>query len=116
MGAWSGIQVKKQNKTRHDARFRKVMDPLTLLAAANAAVAAVNCETGGTATSKRLLAYTIYLNDVEEGGETEFLYYPKRIKAKKGTLCLFPCGFTHTHRGNPPISNIKYIATGWIEF
>jgi hypothetical protein len=75
-----------------------------------------HCENVGATTSRRLLAYTIYLNDIEEGGETEFLYYPKRIKAKKGTLCLFPCGFTHTHRGNPPISNTKYIATGWIEF
>lgn len=25
-------------------------------------------------------------------------------------------GFTHTHRGNPPISGTKYIITGWVEF
>jgi hypothetical protein len=67
-------------------------------------------------SSSRILAYTCYLNDVEEGGETEFLYYPKRIKPKKGTFLLFPGGFTHTHRGNPPISNTKYIVTGWVEF
>jgi len=66
--------------------------------------------------SPRLFAYTVYLNDVEEGGETEFLYYPRRIKAKAGTVCIFPCSFTHTHRGNPPISNEKYIITGWVEF
>jgi len=24
--------------------------------------------------------------------------------------------FTHTHRGNPPLSNAKYIVTGWTEF
>lgn len=62
----------------------------------------------------RLLAYTIYLNDVEEGGETEFLFQSKRIKPTKGTICLFPAYFTHTHRGNPPLSGEKYIATGWI--
>lgn len=62
----------------------------------------------------RLLAYTIYLNDVEEGGETEFLFQSKRIKSTKGTVCLFPAYFTHTHRGNPPLSGEKYIATGWI--
>jgi len=67
-------------------------------------------------SSCRLLAWTLYLNDVEEGGETEFLYYPKRIKPKAGTFVLWPAGFTHTHRGNPPISNTKYIVTGWIEF
>ena len=26
---------------------------------------------------------------------------------------IFPAGFMHTHRGNPPISNDKYILTGW---
>jgi len=64
----------------------------------------------------RILAWTLYLNDVEEGGETEFLYHPKRIKPKAGTLVLWPAGLTHTHRGNPPISNTKYIVTGWVEF
>lgn len=64
--------------------------------------------------SHRLLAYTVYLNDVEEGGETEFLYYPMRIKAKTGRVSIFPANFTHAHRGNPPISNRKYIITGWI--
>ena len=64
-------------------------------------------------TSNRVLAWTIYLNDVEEGGETEFLYKPKRIKPTKGTVCIFPASFNYTHRGNPPISNEKYILTGW---
>jgi hypothetical protein len=67
-------------------------------------------------TCTRILAWTLYLNDVEEGGETEFLYYPKRVKPKTGTFVLWPASFTHTHRGNPPISNTKYIVTGWIEF
>jgi hypothetical protein len=64
----------------------------------------------------RVLAYLLYLNDVEEGGETEFLYQHKRIKPKQGTLVLWPAGFTHTHRGNPPLSNTKYIMTGWVEY
>lgn len=64
--------------------------------------------------SHRILTFTVYLNDVEEGGETEFLYYPMRIKPKKGKVSIFPANFTHTHRGNPPISNTKYIITGWM--
>lgn len=64
---------------------------------------------------RRVATFILYLNDVEEGGETEFLYYPKRVKAKEGRLILWPAGFTHTHRGNPPISNTKYIVTGWME-
>jgi hypothetical protein len=64
----------------------------------------------------RVLAWTLYLNDVEEGGETEYLYQSLRIKPKTGTFALFPAHFTHAHRGNPPLSGVKYIATGWIEF
>jgi hypothetical protein len=75
-----------------------------------------HAETGSRSMCHRILAWTLYLNDVEEGGETEFLYYPKRVKPKAGTLVLWPAGFTHTHRGNPPISNTKYIVTGWVEF
>ena len=63
----------------------------------------------------RLLSFTLYLNDVVEGGETEFLYHSKRVKSTRGTLLLFPGNFCFTHRGNPPISNSKYIITGWVE-
>lgn len=73
-------------------------------------------ESGGLSFCRRVLAYTMYLNDVEEGGETEFLYQATRVKPKKGTLAIFPAAFTHTHRGNPPLSNTKYIATGWVEY
>ena len=66
--------------------------------------------------ANRLLTFILYLNDVDEGGETEFLYYPKRVKPKTGTVVLWPAAFTHAHRGNPPISNCKYIITGWVEF
>jgi hypothetical protein len=73
-------------------------------------------ESDGKAACRRLLVWSLYLNDVDEGGETEFLYYSKRIKAKTGTLVIWPAGFTHVHRGNPPLSNTKYIITGWVEF
>jgi len=64
---------------------------------------------------RRVGAYSVYLNDVEEGGETEFLYQLKRIKPEKGTVCIFPAGYTHIHRGNTPFSGEKYIMTGWLE-
>lgn len=66
--------------------------------------------------SDRILSWILFLNDVKEGGETEFLYQSMRIKPKAGTFILFPAYFTHTHRGNPPLSDVKYIATGWVEF
>ena len=64
--------------------------------------------------SDRTLAWMVYLNDVEEGGETEWLYQQRKIKPEKGTVVIWPGSFTHLHRGNPPMSE-KYIATGWYQ-
>ena len=64
----------------------------------------------------RCLVFMLYLNDVEEGGETEFLYQHKRIQPKRDRFVLWPAYFTHTHRGNPPLSGEKLILTGWVEF
>ena len=64
----------------------------------------------------RFLVWSIYLNDVTEGGETEFLYQNVRISAKQGCMCVFPSDWTHLHRGNPPISNEKWMLTGWYTY
>jgi hypothetical protein len=64
----------------------------------------------------RVVLYMFYLNDVEEGGETEFFYQNRKLAPKKGTMVIAPAGFTHSHRGNTPISNDKYIATSWVMF
>ena len=63
----------------------------------------------------RVTTFMVYLNDVAEGGETEFLYRSMRIKPKVGTLLIWPAGYTHTHRGNPPLSGEKYTITGWTD-
>jgi len=62
----------------------------------------------------RYVVWAIFLNDVEEGGETEFIHQNFRAKPKAGSLIMWPAGFTHIHRGNPPLSGTKYLATGWI--
>ena len=63
---------------------------------------------------KRMLAFTIYLNDVKDGGETEFLHFSKRIKPKTGRIVIWPASFPYVHRGNPPLSGEKYILTSWM--
>jgi hypothetical protein len=75
-----------------------------------------HCEVDNRNNGCRLVAFTLYLNDITEGGETEFLYQGVRVKPEQGTLVLWPAGFTHTHRGNPPLKETKYIVTGWVEF
>jgi len=72
-----------------------------------------HCEKQAIVETDRVLSWILYLNDIEEGGETEFLYYSKRIKPVKGSLLVFPAGFTHAHRGNPPLEQDKYVVTGW---
>lgn len=62
--------------------------------------------------SYRVITFIWYLNDVIEGGETEFCNDCK-IRPEKGKLLLFPATWTYSHRGNIPISNDKYIITGW---
>ena len=75
-----------------------------------------HCENMHRDMSDRILAFILYLNDIDDGGETEFLYQKRRIKPKKARCVLWPASFTHVHRGNPPLSADKYILTGWVQF
>jgi len=63
--------------------------------------------------SVRIITYLFYLNDVEEGGETEFLGTYK-VKPEKGKMIIFPCSWVFLHSGKMPISNDKYIISGWL--
>ena len=61
----------------------------------------------------RLMAYMTYLEVPEEGGETEFLHQSLRIEPIVGRTLIWPAGFTHMHRGNPPLDGEKMYITGW---
>ena len=80
-----------------------------------------HCERGVWGTPDQILAfrglvYMTYLNDVKEGGETEFKYQKIKIKPKKGLSIIWPTDFTHTHRGIVAPKEEKWIATGWFNF
>jgi len=62
----------------------------------------------------RAFVFSIYLNDVEEGGETEFLHFSKRVKPKTGRIVIWPAGFPYVHRGNSPLLGEKYLLTSWM--
>jgi len=68
----------------------------------------------GYENEKRALVFAVYLNDVEDGGETEFLHFSKRVKPKQGRIVIWPAGFPYVHRGNPPLSGEKYLLTSWL--
>ena len=73
-------------------------------------------ERSNAETSKRHLVFMTYLNDVEEGGETEFLYQQCKITPVKGKTLIWPSDWTHVHRGIPAPKEDKYIITGWLSY
>ena len=66
-------------------------------------------------TAGRLLAMLFYLNDVDEGGETEFEWGLK-VTPKRGRVLVFPTGFQYPHKGCAPISGPKYILNTFITY
>jgi len=66
--------------------------------------------------AQRQLVLLWYLNSVEQGGETEFLYQNLRVTPEPGKLVLFPPFWTHEHRAREVRKGVKYIATTWVVF
>ena len=62
----------------------------------------------------RVLAWMTYLNDVPEGGETEFPMFGLNIKPEKGKTLIWPAEWTHAHLGAVVKRGNKYITTGWL--
>jgi hypothetical protein len=67
-------------------------------------------------TSHRVLAWMTYLNDVDDGGSTEFVHQGIEMQPSKGKTLIWPAEWTHAHRANVLNSGSKYIITGWIHF
>jgi len=66
--------------------------------------------------ASRQLVALWYLNDVDHGGETEFLHQGVKVRPQQGKLVLFPPFWTHEHRAVTVEQGVKYIATTWITF
>ncbi|TAN06062.1 MAG: 2OG-Fe(II) oxygenase [Rhodanobacteraceae bacterium] len=66
--------------------------------------------------SNRYMVFLWYLNDVSEGGETEFCDLGLRIEARQGRLLMFPPYWMFQHAGLPPRSNDKYMISTYLLF
>ena len=62
------------------------------------------------------MVFMTYLNDVTDGGGTEFYYQNKITEARKGKTLIWPADWTHTHRGVVSPTQDKYIITGWLNY
>tara|TARA_B100001250_G_C19792104_1_gene787007 strand:+ start:69 stop:833 length:765 start_codon:yes stop_codon:yes gene_type:complete len=64
--------------------------------------------------SERTITFLWYLNDIHEGGCTEFMNGFK-VPPRAGRLLLFPSTWTYMHRGGRLLGRTdKYICTGWV--
>ncbi len=71
------------------------------------------------ASARRFLACLFYLNTVDVGGETEFLFPTqenKVVSAIQGSVVVFPPNWQFPHRGNKPVSSNKYILSSYFQF
>jgi hypothetical protein len=73
-------------------------------------------EVSGPINSKRHLVWMTYLNDVKQGGETEWFYQKTKIKPKKGLTIISPANWVFTHKGHTTVDEDKYIFTGWYNY
>ena len=74
-------------------------------------------------TSRRFLAFFIYINDVDEGGETKFLnfqkpgtFIPFTVTPKRGRLLMFPPMWPWYHAGLKPESGNKYLIHSYCHY
>ena len=64
----------------------------------------------------RMIAFITYLQDIEEGGGTQFVHQNYTVKSEKGKTVFFPAGYTHLHKGVPAPNDTKVIFTGWFQW
>lgn len=61
----------------------------------------------------RCVSALVYLNNVEEGGETVFPEFDFSVKPEEGKLVIFPSNYIYRHAAMKPKSNPKYAAAYW---
>lgn len=65
---------------------------------------------------KRLLTFMTYLNDVKEGGQTEWFHQKLKIKPEIGLTVIWPVDWMFLHKGIVAKKEEKFIITGWFSF
>ena len=71
---------------------------------------------GAQGHTDRALVFTTYLNDVTDGGGTEFHHQRMVTSPVKGKTVIFPAALTHVHRGVVSPTQHKYLLTGWLSW
>lgn len=72
----------------------------------------IHCEVGEGRMLARVFSWMFYLNDIEQGGGTEFIYQDFTTIPRAGDMIIFPSGSSHMHRGENAPFEKKYTITG----
>ncbi len=75
-----------------------------------------HCDQTAGANVHRVFGFIGYLNDVDEGGGTDFGQLEVYVKPEKGKVVMFPCNYLFEHEGTVPVSGDKYIMTCFINY
>lgn len=73
-------------------------------------------DVGDHASARRFLAALLYLNDVDEGGETDFPLWGQQIRPQAGSVLVFPPLWPWLHAGRCTINQPKYILSTYLHY
>lgn len=65
---------------------------------------------------KRDFSAVLYLNTVEEGGDTVFNYFGAGVNPVEGRIVFFPANYVYLHEALPPVSEDKFAVVTWFQF
>ena len=74
----------------------------------------VHTERSNISNIHRVFAWMTYLNDVDDGGKTNFPHFDIKVKPETGKTLIWPSEWTHAHSGEVVKKGFKYIVTGWM--
>tara|TARA_R100001510_G_scaffold50198_1_gene49041 strand:+ start:2761 stop:3381 length:621 start_codon:yes stop_codon:yes gene_type:complete len=73
-------------------------------------------DVGDYNSARRFLVCFLYLNDVEEGGTTDFPKISLSITPKRARILLFPPNWMYRHAGRPVTKGTKYILGTYLHY
>lgn len=77
---------------------------------------AEHVDVGNHNSARRYLAFFLYLNTVESGGETKFPYLDLSIQPQAGRMIVFPPLWMFPHAGLPTVDEPKYIIGSYCHY
>jgi len=64
----------------------------------------------------RHITLILYLNTIDEGGETEFKYQKLKVPPVAGRAIIFPAFWGYTHRSLPAVNQTRYVLNAFYGF